>query len=288
MRDVEHPGLFENRLSYRLLQADLVAGTPRMSFGHTTYFEGVDVNEGLGHEIAAAVERHDGQELPRRPPSWRSLPLRRFIDDPFDLARRPGLVSINTLTIRDGGDTPSFVMHDRSAARVAVAGGTIHVMPAGIFQPSSILPGAQVEDFDLWRNVMREYSEEFLGSREHGGDGAPVDYASEPFASLNAAVEQGRLRVYCLGLGMDALTLYGEILTVAVFDADVYDRLFADMVAANDEGAVVSVGGSSGPTTAIPFDQFTVPRLLEHTSLAPAARGCLQLAWDHRMDLLGG
>ncbi|MEQ7124167.1 helix-turn-helix transcriptional regulator [Actinopolymorpha sp. B11F2] len=287
IRDLAHPVLFENRLSYRLLGAGLTSTTPRMSFSHTTYFEGIDIHEALGHELATVVDRSSDDEVSRRTPSWRGLPLRRLIGDPCDFTRRSSLVSLSTLTIRDDGKEPSFVLHDRSAARVAIAGGTLHVMPAGTFQPSSILPGAQAEDFDLWRNVMREYSEEFLGNREHGGDGAPVDYGSQPFASLDAGVRDGRAQIYCLGLGLDALTLNAEILTVAVFDADLYDDLFAEMVASNDEGTIVTVDGTMAPTNAIPFDRFTVPRLIEHTAMAPAARGCLQLAWDHRKALFG-
>src|SRR5690606_27742178 len=160
LREVDHPGLFENRLSYRLLDLDLAGSQPGASFGTTTYFESVDVNEALAHEIALAVNGGvDADAIPV--PSWRRLPLRKLVEDPFDIARRPVLSSIDTLTIRDDGQCPTFILHDRSAARVAVAGGTLHIMPAGVFQPSSILPGAQVEDFDLWRNMMREYSEEF-------------------------------------------------------------------------------------------------------------------------------
>ena len=287
LRDIDHPGLFENRLCYRLLDLDLSSDEPRMSFGHTTYFETVDVNEALGHEVACAVAEPDGEQVSTRPPSWRQLPLRRLVGDPFDLAKRPVLASIDTLTIRNDPDQPTFVLHDRSAARVATAGGMLHIMPAGVFQPSSILPGAQVEDFDLWRNIMREYSEEFLGNREHDGDGAPVDYTAEPFGSLDRSIREGGLRVYCLGVGLDALTMYAEVLTVAVFEPDLYDELFADMVETNDEGSVVTMNGADSPTSAIPFDRFTVPRLLDHDALAPAARGCLQLSWDHREALLG-
>jgi hypothetical protein len=69
------------------------------------------------------------------------------------------------------------------------------------------MPGADQADFDLWRNIMREYSEELLGNPEHDGDGDPVRYDAEPFKSLDAARESGLVRVYCLGAALDALTL---------------------------------------------------------------------------------
>jgi transcriptional regulator with XRE-family HTH domain len=284
IRNVNPMRLFENRLSFRLLDVDWSAAPGgRLTFGHTTYFEMVDVCELLAHETALAHIRpgSDGPSVSQ--PSWRRLPFRKLITDPFDLSRRPVLPSINTLTIRQShGGSPSLVLHRRDPASVAVAGGMLHIMPAGVFQPSSILPAAQAADFDLWRNVMREYSEEFLGNPEHDGDGAPIDYdRTEPFRSLERARRSGQLRIYCLGLALDALTLAGEILTVAVIDADVYDDVFADLVAANSEGTVAA--------TSVPFEEHTLRRLLSGRphALAPAAAGCIDLAWQHRHIVLG-
>jgi hypothetical protein len=58
------------------------------------------------------------------------------------------------------------------------------------------------------RNMQREFSEELLGNLEHDGTAsAPINYeADEPFRSLNQARREGRLRVFCLGLGFDPLT----------------------------------------------------------------------------------
>src|SRR5262249_30562367 len=136
---------------------------------------------------------------------------------------------------------------------VAVAGGMLHVMPCGIFQPSSLHPAALEADFSLWRNMMREYSEEFLGNPEHGGGGNPADYTAPPLVAFDQVRDAGQVRVHCLGMGLDALTLFGEILTVAVFDADAYDHLFVNMVDANDEGIVVKNGRSG--TSALPLTE---------------------------------
>jgi hypothetical protein len=76
----------------------------------------------------------------------------------------------------------------RSSAKVAIAGAMLSVFPTGVFQPASIIPPPGSPDFDLWRNVMREYSEEYLGNPEHEGDGSPIDYENdEPFRSLEEA-----------------------------------------------------------------------------------------------------
>lgn len=285
IRDLDRPRLFENRTAWRLLHQEPTETGVRMDFADTTYFDAVDVSESLAHEAAGALLVGDEAAVTPNP-SMREMPFRRMVGDPFDGSRRPILPSADTLTIRQDRDGASFVLHNRNAGNVVTAGGMLHIMPAGVFQPSSVRNAAQTADFDLWRNIAREYSEEFLGNAEHGGDGQLIDYGTEPFASFDAARTAGTLRAYWFGTALDALTLWGEILTVAVFDADVYDRIFADMVHQNDEGSVVRTGRVH-PTSAIPFTEHVVRELLDGGRLAPAAAGCLQLAWDHRRDLLG-
>src|SRR6185437_7527333 len=169
----------------------------------------------------------------------RGLKFRQAIGDPFDLTRRAVLLSINTLTIRRDRTSTSVVLHSRNPANVATSGGVIGVMPAGVFQPSTVRSVDHAADFDLWRNIMREYSEEYLGNPEHGGDGPPIDYVNdEPFRSLDSARTSGRIRVLCLGVGIDALNYVGDIFTVAIFDSDVFDEIFGNMVQENDEGTV--------------------------------------------------
>lgn len=291
LRDLDRPALFENRLSFRLLDvAWSTGGGGRLGFGMTTYFDAVDVAEAVAHELAAAhlAFTPAGSEVRRG--SGRRLAFRKLTGNPFDVARRPVLPSVDTLTIRRSAAAASFVLHRRDAGNVAVAGGMYHIMPAGVFQPSSISPWACSLDFDLWRNMMREYSEEFLGNLEHDGNAsAPVDYETqEPFRSLDQAHREGKLRVYCLGVGLDPLTLWGEILTVAVFDDDAFDQVFRELVAANNEGTVVTVGGAGLGARGIPFTEERVDQLLDREPFAPAAAACLALAWQHRATILGG
>ncbi|MGH2941944.1 MAG: helix-turn-helix domain-containing protein [Solirubrobacteraceae bacterium] len=280
IRDLDRPTLFESRASFRLIGMETSDPTaPRMTFSHTTYFEMVDVCEAAAHELAAVHMAHRRVE-------WAALPFRRLISDPFDLARRCVAPSINTLTIRRDGRGGSFILHDRSSAQVAVAGGMYHIMPAGMFQPSSVSPQGEALDFDLWRNVMREYSEEFLGNPEHDGSEArSIDYdAVEPFRSLNAARRAGKLRIACFGIGLDPLTLVGEILSAVVIDADVFDDVFQALVPTNAEGTIVTTGGQAA--AGIPFEDRNIRRLLTSESMAPAAAACLDLAWRHRAALL--
>jgi len=113
---------------------------------------------------------------------------------------------------------------------------------------------------------------------EHDGDGGAADYTAEPFATLDDARRASRLRTWMLGIGLDALTLPGELLTVAIFDADLYDRLAADFVTSNAEGTVVQ--------ERVPFTAESVKRLLDSGRMAPAGAGLLELAWRHRDAIL--
>jgi hypothetical protein len=155
------------------------------------------------------------------------------------------------------------------------------VMPAGIFQPVSAAPAAQRHDLSLWRCMTREFSEELLGgSEEYPTRAGRLDYGRWPFhRELAAAREAGTLRVSCLGLGVDPLTLATDILTVAVFDAGVFDRMFRGLVTENAEGRVVTEDGSA----AIPFTQATVDRFTGGAEpLQTAGAALLRLAWQHR------
>ncbi|QNA74174.1 helix-turn-helix transcriptional regulator [Streptomyces sp. So13.3] len=288
IRMIDRPSLFENRPSFRLLDVSTIDGRPKLSFGYTTYFDMADICEGVAHELASAWLATGSDSAWITDPTWDALPFRSLVGDPFDLNRRALLPSIDTLTIRLGSDGASFPLHHRSASNVAVAGGTYHIMPAGVFQPSSIMPWDQSNDFNLWRNVLREYAEEFLGDPEaDGSSGEPIDYdGAEPFRTLNQARREGKVRPYCFGIGLDPLTLAGEILSVVVIDADVYDSVFAGMVSRNSEGTVVA-GRAGEDTAGVEFTRANIRRLLDNEPLASAAAACLDLAWQHRGIILG-
>lgn len=278
--ELDRPRLFENRVCYRLLDAGWGAGGTdggRLALGQMRYFDMIDTGEALAHELAlAAGDGHPGRAggaaLRDR------LSYRALIPDPFDLRAYPLLLSISTLTLRRGPGGATFPMLRRGAGKVATGAGMLSVLPAGVFQPASGALG-DPGDLDMWRNTMREYSEEFLGSPEHDGT---VDYArEEPFRSLDAARRAGRIRVLCLGVGIDALSFQADVITVAVFDSDVFDQIFGGIVAANEEGAVVGAGSDQ-----FAFDGETIGRLLATEPLTPSGAACLTLAWQHRDSVL--
>jgi hypothetical protein len=282
MRDLARPGLFENRPGYRLLDVDWSRADSQMAFGYTSYFESViDVSTALAHEYAAASMAAGGSA------DMGALPFRTLVGNPFDLGWRALLPSINTLTIRRAPEGASFLLHYRDPAAVATASSQYHVMPAGVFQPSSIAPWHQANDFSLWRSSMREFAEEFLNVEEADGSGsAPLDYANtQPYRAMEEARQAGKFTMWCFGIGLDPLTLCGEILSVAVIDADVFDRIFAGLVLTNQEGSVVTADPAN-PATGIPFTEEHVRKLLDDEPLAGPAAACLSLASQHRSLLM--
>jgi hypothetical protein len=283
MRYVDRPRLFENRPTYRLLGVDLAGDPPSLSYSLSTYFDMVDVGQALSHEIAAAHMRW-GTRV-----SLDRLPFRALVGDPLDLRRRLAQSAINALTIRwdARAGKGTFMLHWRDPAKVAVGGGLYSVAPVGVFQPSTVAPYDKGEDFDLWRNLIREFSEEFLGMPEHDGNGsAPIDYEMWPlYRTLTQARANGALRIVCFGLTLDPLWLGADILTAVVIDSELFDELFIEIGAVNEEGYILVRDGQT-PAAGFPFVQGEVDRFLKAEPMGPGGSAALALAWQHRDTLL--
>jgi|SRR6266568_3518561 len=282
VRYLDPPRLFENRPSYRLLGLAWSGAAGAMRSGLATYFDKLDLSEAIGHEVAEVRSRRDGEI------TGLDLPFRSFVDDPFDFHRRAILPAITTLTLRRAKAGATFLLHWRDPSKVATAAGIYDVIPAGEFQPSSIAPHDLANDFDLWKNIVREFSEELLGTPEHDGSrSAPVDYNGWPlYRALGQARSEGKVKAVCLGAGLDALTLAATIVTVVVIDDDVFDDVFADVVHGNAEGMVIANEKDKMGGRGIEFNERNVTRLLEQEPMASPGAACLALAWRSRMALL--
>jgi hypothetical protein len=224
-------------------------------------------------------------------PPMHRLPLRGSIGDPTDLTRRPVIPAISVLTLRRPANTGATecLLHWRDPSKVASGGGLYQVTPVGMFQPSSDAPWNETNDFDLWRSIVRELSEELLGtSEDYGSERAPIDYEHWPlYRTLAAAHRSATLRVFWLGLGIDPLTLVADLLVVAVFDADLFDAVFPRLASINEEGHLVRVNDETGATTGVPFTEDSIVRLTRTEPIQAAGAGLLKLAWRHRAALLG-
>lgn len=288
IRHLDPPRLFESRPSYRLLGEQLGAGS--LHFGLAAYFDKLDVSEALGHELAIACLRKENGFPDSTEPLRDALPFRTVIGDPFDFARRAIIPAVTTLTIRlrRYPAEPSFLLHWRDPAKVATAAGVYDVIPAGEFQPASVALWDRRNDFDLWRNIVREYSEELLGTPEHDGTRSkPIDYHVWPlYRKLEDAQAAGAVVPLVLGLGLDALTLAATILTVIVMDDDVFTSAFGAATRFNEEGEIVAIGDGRA-TEGVPFTRESVQRLLSCEPMASPGAACLALAWRHRDRILG-
>jgi hypothetical protein len=278
LAELDPPRLLENRACYRLTGVTLDGGM-HLRFGPGTYFAGISVGEAAAHEFAAW--HMSRAERPR----LADLPLRDLVGHPADLAARAVNPAISMLTLRrDRAGGMTFLLHDRDRGQVAHGGGLYQVIPAGVFQPSSDTAAALHADFDLWRCAVREYSEELLGTAEnYGGDGTAFDYDAWPlYRSLRRAREDGSLRSYVLGLGVDPLSLATDILAVTVIDGDVFDEVFAGLVTSNAEGLVLGVAGGRG---GFAFTQACIERFARTEPMQAAGAAVLSLAWQHRHRL---
>jgi hypothetical protein len=124
--------------------------------------------------------------------------------------------------------------------------------------------------------MLREFDEELRGTPEEYGAG-PVDYESWPFGRhMAAALDRGQIRVWCLGLGVDPLTYATDLLTVAVIDSRVFDKLFSLAPRRNDEGSVLA---------AREFAAHVIDRVVTSEPVQAAGAAVLRLAWRHRDTL---
>jgi hypothetical protein len=265
--------LFDGKI-YRLVDADLKSDSKQMAFTESSYFAYLDSSEVLAFETARVASK--------RWPSGRKT-HRRHLADPFDFRNRVVGLGIDTLTIRSCGDKAGFFLHRRDPSRVVNNAGQIGLIPAGEFTPSDLSIETTENDFDLWKNIMREYAEEFLGFVDAQGQGGRwLDYVKEaPYRQLADAKARGKLKVKVLGLGLDPLPWKPELLTVCVIEAQSFDAIFGRMVRRNSEGLILAGGGKEG----LPFDAVTIERYCKDDDISLNAKACLQLAWRFRADL---
>jgi hypothetical protein len=270
--------------SYHLRNVNVSEDEVELVFGEGSYCKYIDTGEVLAYEAGRAW-------LPRTK-SLGPLSLRKKMGSPFDFGNRMTSCGVVTLTLRRSSTGTGFYLHKRHPKATEVGYGQLHAVPAGEFQPSGISLDAIRTDFSLWRNIVREYAEEFLGVPEAIGREQALDFGQWPYRELIEAANDGAIRCYFLGLGLDPLTWKPEILTVCVFESDVFDFIFRDALlklrAPDDhdettEGTILCGAAATG----IPFDQEHVDRYLGG-DMRDAGKACLSLAWHHRTVLVSG
>ena len=240
------PGLLWNGECYDLREVALSESPPRITVGPARYFDMIDYSEALAHELAA------GSRGDRPTADLAKRLIRKSVGDPFDLRRRPCVPAIACLTLfRSQDGTAEFILHDRDGGQVASAGGLIHVVPGGQFSPYSKATIDMAEHASIWSTFEREFAEELLGVKDAEGEGsAGPDIASFPFAELRALKASGHLSLWFLGITMDPLTLWPDVLAVAVLDRDAALKALPPLrtLETRTEGKVLGLSLLLGPS----------------------------------------
>ena len=168
--------LFINRPSYALSRVR--AGDKfEMFFDKAHYFDYIDCGELLAYELvreSALLEDRGGtlDDLNFLKKVESRLALRRSLGNWTEIQLRPSLAGVNILTIFVDRErkTATFPMMQRSA-KTGSASSTVHVIPAGEFQPTKETDTSWDNHCTLWQTALREFAEEILlddEAKSHG------------------------------------------------------------------------------------------------------------------------
>jgi hypothetical protein len=261
-----------------------------LSFTRGTYFDGIDTVEPLAYEVALRDLQKSGQIF--------EGPYRRWLTDPFNLERRAALPGISTLTVRLSKTGPRFFMH-RRGLDAGLSMGVFHVAPAGEFQPQIDDPTIWGSDLNILNNIIREYTEEFLGVAEASGHGgAVIDFErDEPYSKFMKAFRSGGISVFYLGTGIDPVSWKPEILTACIFEERTFDEIFANMVTDKiDEGTggvllagnTREIGGKAGRTySGLAFSPENIAAFADPARTLPSGVACLILVERWMSEIIG-
>ena len=257
--------------TYRLMEIESYGDSYLLKFGRDTYFNYIDTCELIAlefcKEIVKKVKNNDKFSVDSIKDKMK-LKLRGQID-PFDFNNRCAGVGINTILILvNNKRLSSFYIHQRSAVKIAEAINTIHVVPAGTFQPRH--KAYMSEDFSLYNNLMREFGEELLGQKEFEKmvqDRSNI-FDIEILKKYSFLIEKNLGKVYYLGMGLDCLTTKPEILTALVFDKEAVDILL---------GGCNFEDNFEGEYQEVEFSEEALSMYIQDERILPAGAACLWL-----------
>ncbi len=258
------PTLFRDQLCYRMVALSREGATCRLDVGAMRYFEFFDQGEAMRHELAVI-----GDDMTR-------ALLRRSLGDLTNLENRKVIIGVSVVTLRVESDgRATFLLHRRDRSAVATEQDQWHVVPCGVFQPTSEDTNAWYRDADLGALIEREIAEELLGMDEHNGN-------ADLLRKVHAARDQGGLRLVVTGIGVNPVLGSCEILCAAVFTAHAFDETFADVVATTDEGTLLAARpGVRG----FEFSDDVIEDVTTAHPFAPSGAAALWSAWRHRDEL---
>lgn len=292
-----NPQHFQSRPSYSLTRFSLdPSHGAKLWFRKAYYFDYINCGELLALELIRELHFiSDADKLRIMDPDPTSaatqdlykaldsrLKLRAMLGDWFVTRRRPSLAGVNMLTIfRDPeSGLATFPMMKRSTLAGSAA-GTVHVIPAGEFQPTSDALPDWEKHCTLWQTILRETAEEILNHPEAESHAKQMEELAllEPISSMLRLIRSGKWKTYFMGIGLDPLTLKPEILVVSVIDAQAFRSAFTEYLPEgrlpreDSEGDIHRAGSGWGS----PLTAKNLRTYRDDPNALPAASGCIEL-----------
>lgn len=284
----------EDNVTYQLFSDKIESGLLAFSFYLSSYFRYVNCCEALSwelarnyHKLPADIKRRELESIPDyakrilansssvNAPLNGLLVKRREID-PFDFAKRSVGVGINTICVLAYPNRTVFLLHKRGSGSrlLGEAIGQTHVIPAGTFQPLCVdnSSDAKAFEFSFEHNVMREFAEELLDKETLIRHWAPECHPSDIYKrdndlrKLKDLFDQGYVKQYFLGCGLDLVTLKLEIMSLVLVRMDKY------------QAENLWIGGSKieGKLDTWPeFSKESLKKTMAIGNLLPAGAGCI-------------
>lgn len=270
-------------MTYRITRIEATNGFLRILCCNDTYNAYIDTCEALTWELGKALYitgRSSFTDLSSLEETLQIIKPKlsnRNNIDPFDISSRSMTPGINTLTViarRELQET-SFLMHHRKS-NLAEAMNTLHVVPAGTFQPMCENDVYRSLEFNLRRNILREFGEELLNKEtlilqeSRLNPEAPFQ-KDEDLSHLKSIFESDGVDLMFMGLALDCVTLKPEIMTLLIINGDLISKKWENL----------KINWEAKKLEYVRFDRESLDGWLRKPNLLPAASGCLALALHH-------
>jgi hypothetical protein len=275
-----HKRRMTNGKAYRLISYDFdkINMKVDLKVAESEYFLFQNTCEILSFEMVYAMVVKNQKQL-----QFKSLPLRKKVKYIFDFENRYVGIGICTLTIfknlsseNDQNSKGGFLLHERSRdANVTQAMGTIHVVPAGEYQPQGMsFDNFKTVDRFLCNNVMREFGEELLNIPEFtklNNNNLLTENFIVNNILKNVINDKRNSELYFLGIGIDALNTKCEVLTCLVIDMKEIPEIDMNTFIHNSEGV----------PKLHPFKKDYISQYMNDDSVLASAREILKIVHEN-------
>lgn len=279
--------LFNGKLyALESVTGDVNKGDLAVTVKNGGYFDLLDTCEYLVYEMSYARKiRRKKPPYSIKGPAWLSvLPNRTRQADVFDLDKRFAGIGVNNATIlyhvemhedpRDPDSPvikrPILLLHHRSG-QVAEGIGSIHVVPAGSYQPVGVDIRSPF-NVQMVNTVYREFGEELLNIDEfaHLGDEEVLEEQYKQW------------QVILLGMGFEPLNTKVEVLTAMKIDMDQAGnrKLFGGQYTL--EGLKdFFTNNYEGTLTLVPMDRKTLRQYQADPRMTQSGKEILSIMLEH-------